>query len=121
MKRQEKPKNDEREMCAGPVREAGGTSGAGNPVPVSRSGGATGGVSHTEPAHVTSAKIDLKKPIDAEADPGAPKAPGNTPDPNFTDADHGPIKGAKHPEESAHPAKRQAGGTAGRRRTSDQR
>jgi hypothetical protein len=59
--------------------------------------------------------------VDPNADPGVPKAPGNTPDPNFAEADHGPIKGAKHPEEPAHPAKKQAGGTAGRRRTSDQR
>jgi hypothetical protein len=111
----------ESDDCAGPVREAGGTSGAGNPEPASRTGGATSGVSHTEPAQVTSAKTHLKNPIDPQQGSGAAKAPGNTPDPNFAAADHGPIKGAKHPEEPPQPSKGQDAGTAGPRRTSDQR
>lgn len=115
------PDAGEPDACGGPVREAGGTTGAGNPAPASRTGGATGGVSHIESAQTTSRKISLNKPVNPHADPGVPKAPGGEPDPNFDAADHGPIKGAKHPEEPARPSKKRAGGTAGPRRTSDQR
>src|SRR3954468_23879990 len=103
----------------GPVREAGGTTGAGNAQPMSRTGGATGGVNHGPAAARPATTTD--KHVDPQQDPGAPKAPGNAPDPNFAAGDHGPIKGAKHPEEVPRPAKTQEGGTAGPRRTSDQR
>ena len=101
---------------AGPVREAGGSTGAGNPAPASRTGGATGGVD-VNPTPATATVNDL----DPQHDPGVPKAPGKAPDPNFAAGDHGPIKGAKHPEEPAQPSKHHDTGTAGERRTSDQR
>jgi hypothetical protein len=119
--KKQSPQRCEPDDCGGPVREAGGTTGAGNPAPASRTGGATGGVTHVESARRTSRNISLNKPVDPHADPGAPKAPGGEPDPNFDSADHGPIKGALHPQEPARPSKKRAGGTAGPRRTSDQR